>query len=179
MPIILTVLVLYFAFRTCVEWYQCDDRRRALIPSRIDFFVSHFIGISSIFTYGMQQTVPPWLEQLFIHKAPTGLILLAVVLFAFYGRIVGNFIGKGFYQDRWYGRTPLTRSLTIGLCLSAAQSFYLHYAVVYVMGGQIIQIGNSTFPALLMTRYFFFLLGYGFHEIPFSRLHLFRQRSMG
>jgi len=120
-----------------------------------------------------------WLEQLFIDKAPTVLLLLAVVLFAFYGRIVWNFIGKGFYRDRWYGRTPLTRSLTIGLCLSAAQSFYLHYAVVYVMGSQIIQKGNSTFSAILMTSYFFFLLGYGFHEIPFSGLHLFRQRSMG
>jgi len=178
-PIILPVLVLYFAFRTCVRWYQCDARRPALIPSRIDFFVSHLIGISSIFTYGIQQTILPWLEQLLIDKAPALLILFAVVLFVFYGRIVGNFIGIRFHQDRWYGRTPLTRTLTIGLCLSAAQSFYLHRAVVYVMGSQIIQKGNSTFPALLMSSYFLFLLGYAFHEIPFSRLHLFRQRSMG
>jgi len=173
-PIILTVLVLYFAFRTYVEWYQCDDRRRALMPSRIDFVASHIIGISSIFTYGIQQTVPPWLEQLFIDKAPTVLILLAIVLFVPYGKIVQDFISKGFYKGRWYGRTPITRLLTFSSCWSVAQSFYVQFAVASVMGNQILQKGNNTYPAILMASYLLFLLGYSFHEIPFARLQLFR-----
>jgi hypothetical protein len=39
-PYVLIVLVLYFAFRLTIEWYQCDARRRSLFASRLDVVVA-------------------------------------------------------------------------------------------------------------------------------------------
>lgn len=46
-PYVLVVLVAYFAFRMCVEWYQTDTTRRALKASGVDYFVAHAIGVAS------------------------------------------------------------------------------------------------------------------------------------
>lgn len=170
LPIILTVLVLYFAFLTCIEWFQCDGTRRSLKPSRIDFIVSHIIGIASTFTYWIQPFLPPQFGQLVIDRAPTLLILSAVFLFWPFGRIVWHFVSTGFLKDRWCSRTPMARLLTFTLCFSVVQSFYVYYAAASVMGSQILVKGNSTFAALYISSYVLYFLGYAFHELLFSRL---------
>src|SRR5437588_5845111 len=53
-PYVLIVLILYFGFRTTIEWYQNDSRRRRLLASRIDFTVSHLIAITALALYGFQ-----------------------------------------------------------------------------------------------------------------------------
>jgi hypothetical protein len=53
-PYILIALVAYFAFRTTIEWYQCDPARRAMKPSRIDLSVAHFLGFFSVGLYAIQ-----------------------------------------------------------------------------------------------------------------------------
>lgn len=74
----------------------------------------------------------------------------------------------------------MTRLLTCMLCFSVVQSFCIYYAVESVMGSQILQKRNSTFAAIYyMSSYLLYVLGYGFLELPFSRLHLLRQKLMG
>jgi hypothetical protein len=155
---------------TCVEWCQCDGTRRSLKPSRIDFIVSHVIGLASTFTYWVQPFLPPQFGQVVIDRAPTLLILCAVVLFLPFGRIVWHLVHQGFFKDRWYSRTLMARLVTGMLCFSVVQSFYIFYAVASVMGSQILVKGNSTFAALYISSYLLFVLGCAFHELPFSRL---------
>jgi hypothetical protein len=50
-PYVLVVLVLYFSFRTMIEWYQCDSRRRSLLASKVDLYSAHFIAILSFILY--------------------------------------------------------------------------------------------------------------------------------
>ena len=173
LPILLTVLVLYYAYRICIEWNQCDGIRRSYRSSRVDFTVTHSIGLASILAYGVQQTIPD-VGQMVIDRAPSLLILSVLVLFVPYGQIVQHFISKGFYKDRWYGRTPITRVLTSSSCWSVAQAFYIQYAVAAVMGSQVLEKGNSTYPVILIASLLLFSLGYGLHEIPFSRVGLSR-----
>lgn len=170
LPIVLTVLVFYFTFLTCVEWCQCDSTRRSLKPSRIDFMVSHVIGIASTFTYWVQHILPPQFGQMVIDRAPTLLILSAVFLFWPFGRIVWHFVSTGFLKDRWCSRTPIARLLTFILCFSVVQTFYIDYAVASIMGSQILVKGNSTYLALYISTYSLYFLGYAFHELLFSRL---------
>jgi hypothetical protein len=132
------------------------------------------IGFASVVTYGIQQTVSPLFAQMAIERAPTLLILLAVVLFVPCGRIVERFSTKGFYQDRWYVRTPMRRLLAFGICFSLAQFLYLEYGVAAVLGSQILQKGNNTYAVLYLSSFLLYFLGYGFHDLPFSRWQLFR-----
>lgn len=99
-PILLTGLVLYYAYRICIEWNQCDGTRRSYRSSQVDFAITHLIGFASVVTYDIQQTISPQFGQIAIDRAPTLLILLAVVLFVPFGRIVQRFISKGFSKDR-------------------------------------------------------------------------------
>jgi hypothetical protein len=177
-PILLVGLVLYHAYRICIEWNQCDRTRRSYRSSRVDFVITHLIGFASVVTYGIQQTVPPWLEQLVIDKAPTVLILLAMLIFVPYGKIVQDFLSKGFNKNRWYSRKPMIRLLTFTSCWSVAQAFYIQFAVESVMGSEVIQKGNNTYPALVICSLYLFLLG-SVHETLLSRLQQFRLKLMG
>ena len=90
-PILLTGLVLYYAYRICIEWNQCDGTRRSYRSSRVDFSITHVIGFAAISTYSLQQTMPQ-LGQVVVDKAPTLSILFAVVLFLASGLIVQYFV---------------------------------------------------------------------------------------
>ena len=54
-PYVLIALVFYFGARTAVEWHQCDDRRRALHPSRVDFGMAHALALSALGLYSVQR----------------------------------------------------------------------------------------------------------------------------
>ena len=64
-PYILMILLAYFAFRTVIEWYQCDPVRRESIPSRIDLYAAHFLGFSSIVLYAVQRALDYQIADLF------------------------------------------------------------------------------------------------------------------
>jgi hypothetical protein len=53
-PYVLIVLIIYFSFRTTIEWYQNDVRRRRLLASRIDFTAAHAIAAVAIVLYAFQ-----------------------------------------------------------------------------------------------------------------------------
>lgn len=57
LPLILFIMVLYFAYRTAIEWYQCDPKRRALLVSKIDFRVANLLGLLSIGTLIVDQSL--------------------------------------------------------------------------------------------------------------------------
>lgn len=54
-PVILVLLVLYFAYRTSVEWFQSDPRRRAFRASRTDFTITNILGVISVSVYSFQE----------------------------------------------------------------------------------------------------------------------------
>lgn len=53
-PYVLFLLLLYFAFRTTIEWFQCDTERRSTAVSRIDFWSSHSIALLSLIVFFIQ-----------------------------------------------------------------------------------------------------------------------------
>jgi len=50
LPYVLVSLVVYFAFKTTIEWRQSNQQRRNMIPSKMDFAFAHFLGIAA-FTF--------------------------------------------------------------------------------------------------------------------------------
>ncbi len=47
-PLILATLVIYFWYRTLVEWFQCNEERRKARPSRVDVAVANVLGMVAL-----------------------------------------------------------------------------------------------------------------------------------
>jgi hypothetical protein len=96
-PYVLIALVLYFAFRTTIEWYQTEAPRRQMLASRIDFGVAHLIGASSLLLYAVQTLlriqIADKVPQTTLTILATGFII-GVVIFRF-GTAVGDDIREG------------------------------------------------------------------------------------
>jgi len=116
-PILLTGLVLYYAYRICIEWNQCDGTRRSYMSSRVDFAITHLIGFASILTYGVQQNVPQFGQM--VVGALTLSIVFAVVLFLAFGRIVQHFISTPLF-NRVTGLSP--REMTVLLWMKEGKT---------------------------------------------------------
>lgn len=108
-PILLTGLVLYYAYRICIEWNQCDGTRRSYTSSQVDFAITHLIGFAALSTYALQQTVPQ-LGQMVVDRAPTLSIFFAVVLLLASGLIVQHFVSTLLFNRR-KGLSP--REITV------------------------------------------------------------------
>lgn len=65
-PSILVILVIYFAYRTALEWFQLDSRRRNVLPSRIDLIGSFALGAVSIGIYVLQRAIEMRLGEIVV-----------------------------------------------------------------------------------------------------------------
>jgi lipid-A-disaccharide synthase-like uncharacterized protein len=83
LPVILFLLVLYFAFRVTVEWFQCNSYRRSFLASLVDFWAAHILGIAATLIYSIQQAARFRIADFFINLPLVGLIP-ATVLFAIF-----------------------------------------------------------------------------------------------
>lgn len=54
-PLVLIALVLYFALRSIIEWYQCDSQRRRSLPARLDWLLSHMLALAATGTFAIQR----------------------------------------------------------------------------------------------------------------------------
>lgn len=70
LPIIFLALLIYFAYRVTIEWNQCDERRRAMTVSRVDFLVAHALGLCSVAAYLVDRALEYGLGQLAVMYAP-------------------------------------------------------------------------------------------------------------
>ena len=70
LPIIFLTLLIYFAYRVTIEWNQCDERRRAMTVSRVDFLVAHVLGLCSVAAYLVDRALEFGLGQLAVAYAP-------------------------------------------------------------------------------------------------------------
>jgi DNA-binding CsgD family transcriptional regulator len=123
-PILLTGLVLYYAYRICIEWNQCDGTRRSYTSSQVDFAITHSIGFASILTYGVQQTVPQ-LRQMAVERAPTLSIFFAVVLILASGLILRHFVSTPLLFNR--GKVISTPLFNHGKSLSPREMTILQW----------------------------------------------------
>lgn len=53
-PWVLLILVAYFLFKTAIEWYQCNESRRRLKVSRIDFLSAVAVTVLAYALYAYQ-----------------------------------------------------------------------------------------------------------------------------
>jgi hypothetical protein len=56
-PSIFAILIVYFAYRLSIEWYQCDTRRRLVGVAKADFIIAHFLGFLSVGLFVAQKTL--------------------------------------------------------------------------------------------------------------------------
>jgi len=87
-PWVLLALMVYFGFRVTVEWYQCEERRRQLRASKVDFAVSHVIAGFSLFVLLFQSV---WQRQFadFVDTSVFGRVVFYVLVFLFFFHFVG------------------------------------------------------------------------------------------
>src|SRR5262245_54474461 len=70
LPIIFLTLLIYFSYRVTIEWNQCDERRRAMTVSRVDFLVAHALGLCSVAAYLVDRALQFGLGELAVTYAP-------------------------------------------------------------------------------------------------------------
>jgi hypothetical protein len=76
LPIIFLTLLIYFSYRVTIEWNQCDERRRAMTVSRVDFLVAHALGLCSVAAYLIDRALQYGLGQLVVTYAPEAFFVL-------------------------------------------------------------------------------------------------------
>jgi hypothetical protein len=76
LPVIFSTLLMYSAYRITIEWNQCDERRRAMTVSRVDFLVAHVLGLFSVAAYLIDRALQVGLGQLAVIYAPEALFVL-------------------------------------------------------------------------------------------------------
>jgi hypothetical protein len=114
-PIILVLLVLYFAYRTVVEWYQSDARRRRLPASRWDFAGANALGVISLAVYSFQEissvNVGEYLSRVIPLAIPNLLYSISDLIFSYYiaRLVIWSFLTPPKSQtEAWfYNRFPL------------------------------------------------------------------------
>ena len=80
-PVAMVALTVYCCFRTVVEWYQCNPRRRQLIWSRIDIASGHALGVAALGLFLFQR----------LSDIVVGQYLVAQVI----ARLAGATLGSG------------------------------------------------------------------------------------
>ncbi|WP_455389036.1 hypothetical protein [Petrachloros mirabilis] len=83
LPLIFLTLLIYSAYRITIEWNQCDERRRAMKVSRIDFLVSHALGLFSVAAYLIDQALEVGLGELAVAYAPEGIFVTLWIVVCF------------------------------------------------------------------------------------------------
>lgn len=76
LPVIFSTLLMYSAYRITIEWNQCDERRRAMTVSRVDFLVAHLLGLFSVAGYLIDRALQVGLGELAVIYAPEVLFVL-------------------------------------------------------------------------------------------------------
>lgn len=126
-PYVLIVLIVYFAFRTIIEWHQVDARRRRLLASRIDFGVAHAIAGAALALFAIQTLLKVQVADTSFFNARS----LAALGALFIGQSTYTFIFP-WGPRRWM---PLSFFwLMIGICL-VFMSFRKIEMLWYVGGG--------------------------------------------
>ena len=101
-PWVLIVLLLYFAGRTTVEWYQCSEDSRGLRASLIDFRSAHVIGVFALGLYGVQKLLQ---VQVATEVSETGGVANSISIGLLIGLGLGTiFASATVYAGTWQGR---------------------------------------------------------------------------
>jgi len=56
-PVVVLVLILYFAVRLAIEWYQCDKNRRRKRAAHWDVGLTYFFAGTAVSIFVLQQTI--------------------------------------------------------------------------------------------------------------------------
>jgi hypothetical protein len=122
-PYVLIVLIVYFGFRTIIEWYQNDARRRDLIASKMDFAVAHGIAAASLSLY---------VYQTLSHIQVADIIPKHIILLWLIGMALGQLLFFTIIDRRhmWNKhRVLLFLSSSMGLLVIGAATWYLLLSV--------------------------------------------------
>ena len=82
-PLVLVVMVLYFAGRASIEWHQCDQRRRVMLASRMDCYLAHGVAGSALAVYFGQRLSGVQLADFFLNRDSTRNVFAAAFGFTF------------------------------------------------------------------------------------------------
>lgn len=88
-PLVISVIVIYFTFRLTIEWLQIMPRRRRQAASRIDLIVSYSLAVAALLLYVFQKVFSFRLADVLTPDA---------FLTATAGFLIGFFFGVSFVQ---------------------------------------------------------------------------------
>ena len=60
MPLVLIALMVFFGFRTVIEWQQNSENRRMWLPSRLDVAAAHVIAVGATLLFLSDSVVRPF-----------------------------------------------------------------------------------------------------------------------
>ena len=81
-PLVLVVLILFFAWRTAVEWLQCSPSRRGVLIARADYYAANGIAVSALFLYSYQWVSGFLVADVFGARGVLGATILMVIAFS-------------------------------------------------------------------------------------------------
>ena len=148
-PYALIVLILYFAFRTTIEWFQCHPERRSTKVSLIDFGVAHTLAISALMLYSVQRMLELQLaDRITANPTLTTLILGTMAGMALAGAI--SAATRGIIGRHRYG--PNDMLFGLGLSLILLTMSVNNLALAYTLHPSYMAV--SAFISLIVTGLF-------------------------
>lgn len=99
-PVVLLLLVLFFALRLAIEWKQCDEARRKRPASRVDLAVSCMLGGAAVLLFVAQQALGIRLADVLTPVAAgtftAGFFVVILVRLTMVGSRLPNQLAPGF-----------------------------------------------------------------------------------
>lgn len=84
-PVVVAVLVLYFGLRLMIEWHLCDDRRKAMLAAKADYYFTGVLAGSALLLFIIQQASAFRLAEVFTADAMTSVMVGSVMIVALDG----------------------------------------------------------------------------------------------
>jgi hypothetical protein len=81
-PLMLIALMVYFGYKTTIEWYQCEPSRREHLAALIDYRIGHSIAIIALMIAAFQYVVRAQLVDVVARHVPELSIWLGLLVFA-------------------------------------------------------------------------------------------------
>lgn len=127
-PVVIVLLVLFFAARLTIEWWQCDPHRRELLASRVDLFLTFGLAGFSVLIFLLQQVFSYRLAD-FLTEEAMGAFILAFFMVFFAERILS--VRRATGQLSGSGWTLWARTIASCVLAFILMPFYLEMPELY------------------------------------------------
>lgn len=149
-PWVLLILVLYFLFKTTIEWHQCHIARRTLRVSKIDFYAAWIVAVSAYALYLGQRIGRIQIADQIGFPVLWAVLMGMLLPLAIHRLVLLKVDLSG--RPLFWGRVIITAILLMGVSVYAFNFVSIPTARKSMMWGIVVPIFPLSFLLLLLWR---------------------------